>query len=152
MKYVITLLFLINNVLLANYAYEDNAILKKHGKIITTDNGEYAIISILGHWTDNTGSFGKTECYGKLETNKGKVILFETFCKRESKKGFFLMRGLRDKADLKSGIGFTTIIDATGIYKKLIGEKCTYAAAYYKDSVHIVTKCNINKNILSKNN
>ncbi len=143
---LITLLSFITSFnLFADYSYEDNAILKKHGVIKTSDDGEYAIISIIGHWTDNIGSFGKTECYGKLETNKGKVILFETLCKREANNGYFLMRGIRDKADLKSGIGKSTIIDATGIYKVLIGETCTYAVSYFKDSAHIITKCRIKK-------
>ena len=54
----------------ADYSYEDIAVLKKYGTIKTGENSEYAIISIIGHWSDNVGSFGKTECYGKLESEE----------------------------------------------------------------------------------
>ena len=135
----------------ASYSYEDIAILKKFGVIKMTDNSEYSIISLIGHWSDNMGHFGKTECYGKLETEDNQVILFETLCNRESKEGTFLMKGLRTKSDIQAGVGYSNIIGATGIYKDLIGSKCTYAASYFKDSVQILTKCDVEKNkLLSK--
>ena len=66
----------------ADYSYEDIAVLKKYGTIKSGQNSEYSIISIIGHWSDNVGSFGKTECYGKLESEEKKVILFETLWKK----------------------------------------------------------------------
>ena len=59
----------------ADYSYEDIAVLKKYGTIKSGQNSEYSIISIIGHWSDNVGSFGKTECYGKLESEEKKVII-----------------------------------------------------------------------------
>ena len=103
---------------LANYSYEDTAVLKKFGIIKTGENSEYAIISIIGHWSDNIGSFGKTECYGKLETEESKVMLFETLCKRESKDGYFLMKGIRNKSDIEAGVGYSNIIGGNGIYNR----------------------------------
>ena len=100
----------------ADYSYEDIAVLKKHGTIKTGGNGEYAIISIIGHWSDNVGSFGKTECYGKLESEEKKVNLFETLCKRESKDGYFLMKGIRTKSDIEAGIGYSNIIGGDGVF------------------------------------
>ena len=130
----------------ADYSYEDIAVLKKHGTIKTGGNGEYAIISIIGHWSDNVGSFGKTECYGKLESEEKRVILFETLCKRVSKEGYFIMKGIRTKSDIEAGIGYSDIIGGNGVFNNLIGAKCTYAASYFKDSVRILTKCDIDKN------
>ena len=94
----------------ADYSYEDIAVLKKYGTIKSGQNSEYSIISIIGHWSDNVGSFGKTECYGKLESEEKKVILFETLCKRESKDGYFIMKGIRTKSDIEAGIGYSNII------------------------------------------
>ena len=133
----------------ANYSYEDIAILKKYGTIKTGENSEYAIISIIGHWSDNVGSFGKTECYGKLESEEKIVILFETLCKRESKDGYFIMKGIRTRSDFEAGIGYSNIIDGNGVFDNLIGAKCTYAASYFKDSVQILTRCDIDKNKLT---
>ena len=41
---------------------------------------------------------------------KKKVILFETLCKRESKDGYFIMKGIRTKSDIEAGIGYSNII------------------------------------------
>ena len=133
----------------ADYSYEDIAVLKKYGTIKSGQNSEYSIISIIGHWSDNVGSFGKTECYGKLETEEKKVILFETLCKRESKDGYFIMKGIRTKSDIEAGIGYSNIIGGNGVFGNLIGAKCTYAASYFKDSVQILTKCDVDKNKLN---
>ena len=144
---IIGIIFISFSVL-ADYSYEDIAILKKYGVITTGENSEYAIISIIGHWSDNVGSFGKTECYGKLESEEKQVILFETLCKRESKNGYFIMKGVRTKSDIEAGIGHSNIINGYGIFDNLIGAKCTYAASYFKDSVQILTKCDADKNKL----
>ena len=36
-----------------------------------------------------------------------------------------------------------------GVFGNLIGAKCTYAASYFKDSVQILTKCDVDKNKLN---
>ena len=59
----------------ADYSYEDIAVLKKYGTIKLGQNSEYSIISIIGHWSDNVGSFGKTECFGKLESEKKSYLI-----------------------------------------------------------------------------
>ena len=59
------------------------------------------------------------------------------------------MKGIRTKSDIEAGIGYSNIIDGDGVFGNLIGAKCTYAASYFKDSVQILTKCDINKNKLN---
>ena len=146
--YLLVQIFFCSSVL-ANYSYEDIAVLKKYGTVKTGEYSEYSIISIIGHWSDNIGNFGKTECYGKLESEESKVILFETICKREAKKGYFIMKGIRNKSDMEAGVGYSFIINGDGIFKNLVGASCTYAASYFKDSVQILTKCDKEKNNLS---
>ena len=145
---VVTGIYFFSFSILADYSYEDIAVLKKYGTIKTSENSEYAIISIIGHWSDNVGSFGKTECYGKLESEQKRVILFETFCKRESKDGYFIMKGIRTRSDIEAGVGHSNILGGYGVFDNLIGAKCTYAASYFKDSVQILTKCDTDKNKL----
>ena len=146
--FIFVLISILSFSVFADYWYEDIAVLKKYGTIKTGDNSEYSIISIIGHWSDNVGSFGKTECYGKLESEEKKVILFETLCKRESKDGYFIMKGIRTRSDIEAGIGYSNIIGGNGVFDNLIGTKCTYAASYFKDSVQILTKCDVDKNKL----
>ena len=86
-----------------------------------------------------------------MESEEKKVILFETLCKRESKDGYFIMKGIRTKSDIEAGIGYSNIIGGDGVFGNLIGAKCTYAASYFKDSVQILTKCDVDKNKLNVN-
>ena len=69
--------------------------------------------------------------------------------KRESKDGYFIMKGIRTKSDIEAGIGYSNIIGGDGVFGNLIGAKCTYAASYFKDSVQILTKCDVDKNKLN---
>ncbi len=69
----------------ADYSYEDIAVMKKYGKIKTGENSEYSIISFIGHWSDNVGSFGKTECYGKLESEEKKLFYLRLYVKENLK-------------------------------------------------------------------
>ena len=69
----------------ADYSYEDIAVLKKYGTIKTGENSEYSIISIIGHWSDNVGSFGKTECYGKLESEEKQLFYLRLYVKENPK-------------------------------------------------------------------
>ena len=46
-------------------------------------------------------------------------------------------------------IGIIDIIDGTGIYKKLIGNKCKYAVSYFKKNIQYQTKCDFDLKILT---
>ena len=69
----------------ADYSYEDIAVLKKYGTIKSGQNSEYSIISIIGHWSDNVGSFGKTQCYGKLESEEKELSYLRLYVKESLK-------------------------------------------------------------------
>ena len=53
-------------------------------------------------------------------------------------------------SSFKAGVGESTIIDATGKYSKLIGNKCIYAVTKYKNSSFVKEQCEINDKILSE--
>ena len=55
-----------------------------------------------------------------MESEEKKVILFETLCKRESKDGYFIMKGIRTKSDIEAGIGYSNIIGGDGVFGNLI--------------------------------
>ena len=131
------------------YLIEDTATIEIHGKVKLTEGSEFSIISINGHWKDNAGSFGSSNCYGRLETKKKLTLVLDVVCKKESLKGIMFTRGGRTKSLKEAGIGIIDIIDGTGIYKKLIGNKCKYAVSYFKKNIQYQTKCDFDVKILT---
>ena len=80
---------------------------------------------------------------------KKKSYYFEILCKRDSKGGYFIMKGIRTKSYIEAGIGYTNIIVGDVVFGNLIGAKYTYTTSYFKDSIQILTKCDIDKNKLN---
>ena len=56
----------------------------------------------------------------------------------------------RSSSSFKAGIGESTVIDATGKYKKLKGTKCIYAVTKYKNSSFVQEKCKIDDKIFNE--
>ena len=150
MKYILQLIILFFCVQVAAEVYliEDTATIEKIGKIKLTDESEYSIISIIGHWKDNIGSFGSNTCYGKLEKKKDITLLLETVCVKESIQGKIFTKGGRKKSLNKAGVGILEVIDATAKYKALKGKNCTYAVSYFKKSIQYITKCKVSEKTL----
>ena len=59
------------------------------------------------------------------------------------------MKGIRTKSYIEAGIGYSNIIVGDEVFGNLIGAKYTYAASYFKDSIQILTKYDIDKNKLN---
>ena len=51
---------------------------------------------------------------------------------------------------MKAGIGESTVIGATGKYKKLEGTKCIYAVTKYKKSSFVQEKCKIDDKVFNE--
>ncbi len=138
------------NVSAKVYIIEDTASVEIIDKIELTDGSEFSVISIIGHWKDNLGSFGSNKCYGTLEKKNDITLFLETVCEKESTKGKIITRGGRKKSLQEAGIGSIKIIDATKIYKDLINLECKYAVSYFKNHIQYTTKCNIDDYVFKK--
>ena len=131
-----------------NYIVEDTATVETLGNIELGDKSQYSIISIIGHWKDNLGSFGNSYCYGTLEKKEKITLFLETVCKKESKHGYFVTRGGRKKSLQEAGVGYLEVIEGTNKYKHLIGSNCKYGVSYFVNHIQYTTKCEIKDELI----
>ena len=149
MKFIICL-FLISITIKLNskdYIIKDTATIEIIENIKLSDNSEYSIVSIIGHWKDNLGSFGSSKCYGSLEKKNNITLVLDTVCEKESVRGKIVTRGGRKDSNTEAGIGYINIIDATKDYLELIDVNCKYAVSYFKKNVQYNTKCDLEEDI-----
>ena len=152
MKFI-TCLFLILIAIKLNskdYIMKDTATVEIIENIKLSDNSEYSIVSIIGHWKDNLGSFGSSKCYGSLEKKNNITLVLDTVCEKESLNGKIITRGGRRNSNLDAGVGYINIIDATNDYLDLINISCKYAVSYFKKNIQYTTKCNVVEDTLNK--
>ena len=123
----------------------------------TLPNGTvYSNYKNIGTWTDNFGNYGKTMCFGLIETNDLGGIKLDLICENIDKEGYkswIILK--RNSLQFDSGVGLTEYIDGTGPWVEVIGTKCTYATTYLKEVSFTIDKCKITEkayNALSGNN
>ncbi len=152
MKFIICLFLILIAINLnsKDYIIKDTATIEIIKNIKLSDNSEYSIVSIIGHWKDNLGSFGSSKCYGSLERKNNITLVLDTVCEKESARGKIVTRGGRKDSNTEAGIGYIKIIDATKDYLELIGISCKYAVSYFKKNIQYNTKCYIEDDTLDK--
>ena len=152
MKLVICLFLVLIAIKLnsKDYIIKDTATVEIIENIKLSDNREYSIVSIIGHWKDNLGSFGSSKCYGSLEKKNNITLVLDTVCEKESLNGKIITRGGRKNSNMDAGIGVINIIDATNDYLELINSSCKYAVSYFKKHIQYTTKCNVEDDTLNK--
>tara|TARA_A100000164_G_C21364159_1_gene521168 strand:+ start:59 stop:517 length:459 start_codon:yes stop_codon:yes gene_type:complete len=105
--------------------------------IEVTKNLKSTTVSIESRWTDSFGNYGTAKCNGHILTENQEISLL-IFCENTEARGDkFWTQLLRDK-DMKAGIGKTRYLNATGIYKKLIGIECQYAVNYMNNEINFL--------------
>ncbi|MBF95823.1 MAG: hypothetical protein CMJ13_01180 [Pelagibacterales bacterium] len=152
MKYLLIIFFVFYSMRLLgkDYTMEDTATFETIANIKLSDNTEFSVVSIIGHWKDNLGSFGSNKCYGTLEKKEKITLYLDVLCEKESEKGKIITRGGREKSLQEAGVGYIKIIDATKDYKSLLNTSCKYAVSYFENNLQFITKCNVDKSILNK--
>ena len=152
MKFIIFLFFILITIKLKSkdYIIKDTATVEIIENIKLSDNSEYSIVSIIGHWKDNLGSFGSSKCYGSLERKNNITLVLDTVCEKESASGKIITRGGRKDSNTDAGIGYIKIIDATKNYSDLKDINCKYAVSYFKKNIQYNTKCYIEDDTLDK--
>ena len=152
MKFVICLFLVLITIKLnsKDYIIKDTATVEIIENIKLSDNSEYSIISIIGHWKDNLGSFGSSKCYGSLEKKDNITLVLDTVCEKESLNGKIITRGGRKNSNMDAGVGFIDIIDATNDYLELLNLSCKYAVSYFKKHIQYITKCKVEDDIFNK--
>ena len=151
MKFIICLFLILIAIKLKSkdYIIKDTATVEIIENIKLSDSSEYSIISIIGHWKDNLGSFGSSKCYGSLERKNNITLVLDTVCEKESARGKIFTRGGRIDSNTEAGIGYINIIDATKDYFELINVSCKYAVSYFKKNIQYNTKCDLEDDIFN---
>ena len=152
MKFIICLFLILIAIKLnsKDYIIKDTATVEIIENIKLSDNKEFSIVSIIGHWKDNLGSFGSSRCYGSLEKKNNITIVLDTVCEKESSRGKIITRGGRKDSNTDAGVGYIKIIDATKDYLELLNVSCKYAVSYFKKHIQYITKCNVEDEIFNK--
>ena len=152
MKFIICLFLILITIKLnsKDYIIEDTATVEIIENIKLSDNSEYAIVSIIGHWKDNLGSFGSSKCYGSLERKNNITLVLDVVCEKESLNGKIITRGGRKNSNMDAGVGFANIVDATNDYLELLNVSCKYAVSYFKKHIQYNTKCNLEDDTFNK--
>ena len=139
------LLYLITNFCFAGKLIsESSGFLKNISSFQISNTTEYKIFTIKGHFKNNFGIYGITDCNGYRETKKSALIFLKVVCKNTTQHGdTFFTLGERKSEFNRAGVGNVKYIDGTGVFKKLIGINCIYAVNKVLDSDFVVTKCDI---------
>ena len=115
-----------------DYLFETGGIISNVDEeiIIYPDGSKFIVYKgNNGAWKDSEGDYGKEKCIGYVETNKEKNADVHFRCEGANQHG--------EKF-------WTTRINGTGKYKKMIGLKCPYGVQYHEDAVWYTHKCKIN--------
>ena len=123
---------------------ESSGFLKNISSFQISNTTEYKIFTIKGHFKNNAGIYGITDCNGYRETKESALIFLKVVCKNTTQHGdTFFTLGERKSEFNKAGVGNVKYIDGTGVFKELIGINCIYAVNKVLDSDFVVTKCDL---------
>lgn len=150
--FLVSYLYLIINKSIAGQLINEfNFSSTSDGLYKLNDGRVFEASSLDGHIKNNLGNYGKINCNSLIETHKNELIFLKVICEISLDDGNKIWSALeRSSSSFKSGIGESTIIDATGRYKKLKGTKCVYAVTKYENSSFVQEKCKINDEIFKK--
>ena len=103
-----------------------------------------------GHIKNNIGNYGNINCNSLIEKKKEELIFLRVICESSMNDGNKVWSVLeRGSSAFNAGVGESTIIDATGKFKSLVGTKCLYAVTKFKKSSFIKEKCKLKQGILN---
>ena len=154
MKYIVTLIIffmIISKVFSGQLVNEYNFSSSMDGLYKLDDGRVFEASSLEGHIKNNLGNYGKIKCNSLIETKASELIFLKVICEISLNDGNTIWTVLeRSSSSFKAGIGESTVIDATGKFKKLKGTKCIYAVTKYKNSSFVQEKCKINDAIFNE--
>ena len=155
MKYIalliVNIFLIISRVISGQLVNEFNFSASTDGLYQLKDGRVFEAASLEGHIKNNLGNYGKIKCNSLIETKNSDLVFLKVICEISFNDGNTIWTVLeRSSSSFKAGVGESTIIDATGKYRKLIGTKCIYAVTKYKNSSFVKEQCEINDKILSE--
>ena len=151
MKFFLLFFLIINTVSAGQLINEFNFSASTDGLYKLKDGRVFEALSLDGHLKNNVGSYGKIKCNSLIETKRSELIFLKVICETSLNDGNTIWSVLeRSSSSFKAGVGESTVIDATGKYKKLKGTKCIYAVTKYKNASFVQEKCKINDKLFNE--
>ena len=153
MKYKIFLLtfLILSKIEASQLVNEFNFSSSTDGLYKLEDGRVFEASSLEGHIKNNLGNYGKIKCNSLIETKEKDLVFLKVICEISINDGNKIWTVLeRSSSSFKAGVGQSTIIDATGKFKKLVGTKCVYAVTKYKNSSFVQEKCKISDSIFDE--
>ena len=115
---------------------------------IFSDKTKYQTFKVKGGVTFSTGVYAIKNCSGDRSIKEGNLINLKSICKVEISDGETIWTKVSGKGRyVAKGTGIFEIIDGTGNYKRLIGNKCTYALNIYNEIIFAKGVCEVQDDI-----
>ena len=145
MKILVYLIFLLSlNIKSAEFTFEAYGVNNLQNSVVTKSE-EYTYFSFIneGVIITNIDRVGESHCAGGLNISKGKMNS-DTLCENISGKHYFYTKYTNANLDPTSNIFKFEIVDGTGPFIELVGQKCTAAYLPIESNKYLFKgKCDI---------
>ena len=145
MKILVYLIFLLSlNTKSAEFTFEAYGVNNLQNSVVTKSE-EYTYFSFIneGVIITNIDRVGESHCAGGLNISKGKMNS-DTLCENISGKYYFYTKYTNANLDPTSNIFKFEIVDGTGPFTELVGQKCTAAYLPIESNKYLFKgKCDI---------
>jgi len=145
MKILVYLIFLLSlNIKSAEFTFEAYGVNNLQNSVVTKSE-EYTYFSFIneGVIITNIDRVGESHCAGGLNISKGKMNS-DTLCENISGKHYFYTKYTNANLDPTSNIFKFEIVDGTGPFTELVGQKCTAAYLPIESNKYLFKgKCDI---------
>ena len=145
MKILVYLIFLLSlNIKSAEFTFEAYGVNNLQNSVVTKSE-EYTYFSFIneGVIITNIDRVGESHYAGGLNISKGKMNS-DTLCENISGKYYFYTKYTNSNLDPTSNIFKFEIVDGTGPFTELVGQKCTAAYLPIESNKYLFKgKCDI---------
>ena len=118
-----------------------------------SDGSKYQTFSVKGGVTFSTGVYATKNCSGDRTLKNGNLIDLKSICKYKiSDNEYLWSKVLGNDRYAAKGTGKFQLIDATGVYKNLVGNTCTYALNIFDEIIFGKGVCEIEETVYKKIN
>tara|TARA_B100001027_G_scaffold102527_1_gene70464 strand:- start:47 stop:526 length:480 start_codon:yes stop_codon:yes gene_type:complete len=113
-----------------------------------SDKTKYQTFKVKGGVTFSTGVYAIKHCSGDRSMKEGNLINLKSICKVNISDGETIWTKVSGKDRyVAKGTGVFEIIDGTGNYTSLIGNKCNYALNIYNEIIFAKGVCEVEDDV-----
>ena len=155
MKYLLIFIFIFHSSLIfAKKIYFDEMLsLEITTETLFSDGSKYQTFRVKGGVTFSTGVYAIKNCSGDRTLKNGNLIDLKSICKYKiSDNEYLWSKVLGNDRYAAKGTGKFQLIDATGVYKNLVGNTCTYALNIFDEIIFAKGVCEVEETVYKKIN